>query len=319
MSEHTVITDSNEETSPGKYKLTVRNKKLTQLHRWLVIGFNLLSLGGVMVGLLQLVQGQVTWLDGLLFLAMYLVTGLGGTVGFHRYFTHKSFETTLPIRVGLAVAGSMAAEGPLIYWVATHRRHHQYSDRIGDPHSPNLVGDRGWKRLYGLWQGHIGWLLSEDPTNPLLFAKDWVRDPIIARVNRLYFLWIFLGLALPTLIAGAATQRWQGAFHGFIWGGLIRMFVVLHYSYGINSICHLWGRRPYQTREQSTNNAWLGLPTLLGEAWHNNHHAFPDSARFGLKHWQIDLGYGVIRTLEIVGLAWNVKSPSQLRLQAKQL
>lgn len=302
----------------SKYNLTVKNQQLLRWQCYLVIGFNLLSLAGVVVGGYQIVQEQVTGIDIGLFFTMYLMTGLGGTVGFHRYFTHKSFETTLPIKILLAIFGSMAAEGPLIYWVATHRRHHQYSDHPGDSHSPNLTGDSLWEKLKGFWQGHIGWLLSEDPTNPLLFAKDWVRDPVISQVNRLYFLWIFLGLALPTVVGGGFTGSWQGAFHGFIWGGLVRMFVVLHYSYGINSICHLWGRRPYKTTEQSTNNVWLGIPTLVGEAWHNNHHAFPDSAQFGLKLWQIDLGYGLIRTLERMKLVWNVKVPSQARLQSKQ-
>jgi stearoyl-CoA desaturase (delta-9 desaturase) len=170
--------------------------------------------------------------------------------------------------------------------------------------------------LNGLWYAHIGWLFVPEITNSLFFAKDLLRDPAIAKVNRLYLVWLLLGLIIPGFVAGLLTYSWTGAISGFLWGGLVRLFLSLHLTYSINSIGHVVGSRLFDTHEHSRNNALLAIPTM-GESWHNNHHAFPHSARFGLKWWQIDFGYLVISTLEIVGLAWDVKVPTSSLIQAK--
>ncbi|UFP94724.1 acyl-CoA desaturase [Gloeobacter morelensis] len=252
-----------------------------------------------------------------LFLGMYTLTMVGGiTVGFHRHFTHCAFQAHPIIRVLLAVLGSMACEGPLIYWVSNHRRHHQYSDRPGDVHSPYIRAQTPLGGLRGFWHAHIGWTFDHDLTNATIFARDLIRDPLIARISRLYYLWVALGLLLPALLGAWWTRDPNGALLGLLWGGGVRLFCSYHFTNSINSVTHLFGSRPFETGERSTNNPWLALPTG-GESWHNNHHAFPNSAVFGLQPWQPDPGAWLIRLLEKLGLAREVKVPSQALIAAK--
>jgi stearoyl-CoA desaturase (delta-9 desaturase) len=238
--------------------------------------------------------------------SMYAVTTAAVTVGLHRHLSHRAFRATPATRMVLAVLGSMAAQGPVIYWAANHRRHHAHADQPGDPHSPYFDGPRPSAAFPGLFHAHVGWLFAHDITDCARYAPDLLRDPLIVKINRLYLLWVALGLALPAVAGALVTGTPRGALVGFLWGGLVRTFVLQHAAFSINSICHWFGRRSFATRDHSTNNVWLALISF-GEAWHNNHHAFPRSARFGLRWWQVDIGAALIRVLELVGLAWNVR------------
>lgn len=239
-----------------------------------------------------------------------LTIGLGGTVGLHRYFAHGTFETYGVVRIALAIVGAMTAQGPPLAWVTTHRRHHEFSDVEGDPHSPHLSHQQTLKTLRGLWHAHCGWLIGHDLPNPYHYAPDLLADRTFMRINRWYYFWVMLSLCLPAGISFAYYRSAAGFVTGLLWGGLARIFLTSQFVWSVNSICHTFGRRPHATREQSTNNVWLAIPTF-GEAWHNNHHAYPYSARFGLFWWQVDLGYCLIKGLEFCRLAWNVKTPTR--------
>lgn len=257
-----------------------------------------------------------SWLHLGLLLGMYMATAVGITVGFHRLFTHRSFETTRRIKLGLAILGSMALEGPMLKWVAMHRRHHQHSDGVEDPHSPRHHGE-GWRGLIaGAFHAHLGWMFDRDPENLQRYVTDLAHDRLLRFVSNTWHVWSAIGLLIPALLGGLITMTWAGALLGFIWGGLARVFFVHHVTWSVNSVCHLWGARPFATRDESRNNALFGV-LALGEGWHNNHHAFPTSARHGLQWWQFDLSYWIIRGLKAVGLAWNVKVPSPERIREK--
>ncbi len=252
----------------------------------------------------------ITWVELSMLLGMYLLTALGITVGFHRLFTHRSFETNRVVQFILAVFGSMAVEGPLLQWVAVHRRHHQHSDHSGDPHSPHLE-DRGfWGLVRGAWHAHLGWIFSPDPPDLAHYVKDLRQSRLLRMASDLFPVWVAVGLLIPTAVGALLTWSWQGALCGLIWGGLARIFLVHHVTWSINSVCHLWGRRPFRTGDQSRNNVVFGI-LGLGEGWHNNHHAFPTSARHGLRWWQIDISFEVIRLLALLRLAWNMRLPVQ--------
>ena len=252
----------------------------------------------------------ITLLELVLMTVMYCISCAGIGVGFHRHFTHRAFETNKVMRALLAISGSMAGQGPLLFWAAIHRRHHAYSDKEGDPHSPHLHGEEGVKGLIkGLWQAHTGWLLVPQKRNWIRYVPDLLRDPVIRKVNRSYFLWMAVGLVAPAAIGGLWTMSLRGAFFGFLWGGLVRIFLLHHVTWSINSICHVYGKRPFQSKDLSTNNVWLSVISF-GEAWHHNHHTFPRSAKFGLEWWQIDINAIIIRAMEKVGLAKNVNVPS---------
>jgi stearoyl-CoA desaturase (delta-9 desaturase) len=255
------------------------------------------------------------WVDLGLLLGMYLLTGLGITVGFHRLFTHRSFEAHRITQFVLAILGSMAVQGPLFRWVALHRRHHQHSDRPGDPHSPHLHGQGIFGVVRGLWHAHLGWVFQPDPQDLGHYVKDLQQGRLLRGVNALFVLWVALGLLVPAALGGAITLSWVGALTGLIWGGLVRVFLVHHVTWSVNSVCHLWGTRPYNSGDESRNNFVVGV-LAMGEGWHNTHHAFPTSARHGLRWWELDFSYGVIRCLALLHLAWNVKVPSK-QAQAK--
>jgi stearoyl-CoA desaturase (Delta-9 desaturase) len=243
-------------------------------------------------------------------IVMYSLAAVGIGVGYHRLLSHRSFKTSTPLRVLLAILGSISAEGPPLFWVAIHRRHHRHSDQPGDPHSPNMHGEGVLGMLKGFWHAHTGWLFIHETTDWRRWAPDLIRDRAIFRVNQLYFFWIFLGLAVPAVAGGLWARSWTGALLGFLWGGLVRMFLVHHTTWSINSVTHILGTRPYQTTDYSRNNFLIAILTF-GEGWHNNHHAFPSSAIHGFEWWQIDINQIVIRTLELFGLVWEVKMPSK--------
>jgi stearoyl-CoA desaturase (delta-9 desaturase) len=255
------------------------------------------------------------WVDLGLLVGMYLLTMIGVTVGFHRLFTHRSFQTTRPVQFVLGVLGSMTFQGPLLSWVGRHRLHHQYSDGDGDPHSPYPHGAGLLGLFRGFWHAHIGWAFAPMSDELDRYAGDLARDPMLRAVSALFPLWAALGLLIPTGI-GLAAGGWPGALAGFVWGGLVRIFLGHQVTWSVNSVCHLWGTRPFDSGDESRNNALVGL-LALGEGWHNNHHAFPSSARHGLRWWQIDIAYWVIRALVACRLAWRVRLPKPEELVAR--
>jgi stearoyl-CoA desaturase (delta-9 desaturase) len=263
--------------------------------------------------------GALHWQDLLVLAITYTLAGLGITVGYHRLFTHRSFKTTRPVRVLLAVLGSMAVEGPVDEWVATHRKHHRFSDRPGDPHSPHVDHAPGWRgALRGLGHAHVGWMFrGKDMANPRRYAKDVLADGDMRFISRTFPLWVAAGLAVPFGLGVALTGTVEGGLTGLLWGGAVRIFLLHHATFSINSLCHFYGRRPFATGDQSRNLAWLA-PIAFGEAWHNNHHAFPTSARHGLGRRQLDPSAWLITALERCHLAWDVIRISPARQQAKR-
>jgi stearoyl-CoA desaturase (delta-9 desaturase) len=272
---------------------------------------------GLIAGIALLWGHGFSWAQLGVFLGMYFLTALGITVGYHRLFTHRAFEATRPVKLILALLGSMAVEGSLCKWVATHRLHHNRSDTPDDPHSPNLYGNGILATLRGFWHAHVGWMFDADSPNLSRYVRDLLPDRLLCAVSKLFPLWAVVGLLIPTLLGGLLTWSWFGALVGFVWGGLARVFLVHHVTFSINSVCHLWGRRPFRTQDQSRNNLVFGV-VGLGEGWHNNHHAFPNSARHGLKWWQIDVSYLVIRLLEMLRLARNVRTPQATSIARRQ-
>jgi stearoyl-CoA desaturase (delta-9 desaturase) len=271
---------------------------------------------GLITGCILLWGSGFGWVHLSIFVGMYLLSGLGITVGYHRLFTHRSFETYRVVQFVLAALGSMAVQGPLLRWVAMHRRHHQHSDQPGDPHSPHLQAPGIVGLMRGLWHAHVGWVFQPDPAGLDHYAKDLRKDTPVRVASALFPVWVALGLLLPTVLGGLITLSWWGALLGFLWGGLARICLVHHVTWSVNSVCHFWGRRPFQVHDESRNNFLFGL-LALGEGWHNNHHAFPTSARHGLRWWQIDLTYAFIRMLALVGLAWGVRRPDVAALSAQ--
>lgn len=263
--------------------------------------------------------GWMGWPFLALIVATWCVSGMGITIGFHRLATHSSFETYRPLRAIWMMMGALSIEGSPLVWCAVHRRHHQLSDKLGDPHSPNLHGKGLWNAFRGFVYGHCGWLLTTHWSKPELkrYVPDLLQDKFLVWVDRFYYLWVLASFAIPALIGAAITQSWQGALLGILWGGLVRVFMGHHITWSINSICHMFGGRPYQSADLSTNNLLCAL-FGFGEGWHNNHHAFPTSARHGLAWWQLDVSWLAILLLQKLGLAWNVKVPSQQAMAAKK-
>jgi len=244
--------------------------------------------------------------DVVLFSIFYLFTTLGISVGYHRLFTHKSFKPNRFVKNLLAIMGSMAAQGPVIFWAATHRRHHVFSDKEGDVHSPHLSKNR----FIGLFYAHMGWMLKSKVTNPVKFCKDLLKDRDVLLINKYYYFIVFIGLVVPGLATYAVYGSFASFLEGIIWGGFIRMFVVHHITWALNSIAHVFGRQDYQTGDFSRNIPILSVVSM-GESWHNNHHAFPNSALFGVKGGQPDPGYWLIKAFERFGAASSVRVPSK--------
>jgi stearoyl-CoA desaturase (Delta-9 desaturase) len=257
------------------------------------------------------------WHDVLIALAFYWVSGLGVTVGYHRYFTHGSFKAKTGLRVGLAIAGSLAIEGPVITWVSDHRRHHKYSDREGDPHSPWRYGD-DWKALSkGLVYAHIGWLFDPNKTSQEKFSPDLLADRRIKKVDGWFPGLVAVTLLLPPLIGGLWGMSWQGAVTAFFWGSLVRVALLHHVTWAINSICHTFGTTEFEARDRSKNVSWMAIASF-GESWHNLHHADPTCARHGALKGQLDPSARVIWAFEKLGWAYDVRWPDEERLTAKR-
>jgi stearoyl-CoA desaturase (Delta-9 desaturase) len=255
----------------------------------------------------QVWSDLLRWSDVAVFMIMYVLTGLGVTVGFHRHLTHRSFKTSKPVRGLLAILGSVAIEGPVISWVADHRKHHTYSDQEGDPHSPHVGHDGGFRgALKGLAHAHVGWLFIHTHRGARdRYARDLIDDPVISFVDRTFLVWALGGFVAAFGLGYAIGGTLDAALTGLLWGAGVRMLVVHHVTYSINSLCHFFGRKRFPTDDESRNLLWLALPTF-GESWHNNHHAFPTSAEHGMRRWEIDPSALVIKGLEKLGLVWDV-------------
>jgi stearoyl-CoA desaturase (delta-9 desaturase) len=291
--------------------------RTARFQRRLVLIVTLLPFAGFVAAVWTLWGAGLSMLDGVLFLAMYCVAGLGVTVGFHRLFTHRSFEAKPWVRYALAIMGSLSVEGPIIRWVADHRRHHAFSDQPGDPHSPHLDEGPGFIGVAkGLWHAHMGWFFSDEQTSANRWAPDLVKDPVLRKIDTLFPLWVTISFALPPVIGFLVTGTLKGAVLAFLWGSLARIFLLHHVTWSVNSICHFYGSRPYNTTDFSTNN-WALAIVSFGESWHNNHHAFPTSAVHGLGKGQIDASAGFIALLQKLHLVQDVKhvSPKQLEIK----
>lgn len=255
----------------------------------------------------------LSWLDVGLGAAFFVFTGLGVTAGYHRYFTHSSFKAKRWLRILLAIAGNMSAQGPVTNWVADHRRHHAFSDRAGDPHSPWLFGTDARALAKGFWHSHMGWLFGREVTNAERFAPDLLADKDIRRVDALFPLWVVLTFLLPGIIGGLATWSVWGGVTAFFWAGFVRVGLLHHVTWSVNSICHMIGERPFASRDKAAN-FWPLAIFSFGEAWHNLHHADPTCARHGVLRGQIDISARLIWIFEKLGWAWSVRWPTPARL-----
>ncbi|XGP73903.1 acyl-CoA desaturase [Actinokineospora auranticolor] len=253
------------------------------------------------------------WVDVGLAAFFYTFTCLGVTVGFHRYFTHGAFKANRAVRVGLAIVGSMALQGPILHWVADHRRHHAFADRDGDPHSPWAFGTSPVALAKGFWHAHMGWVFDRKLTNAERFAPDMLADTDIRRVDRQFGLWTAVTLLAPALLGGLITWSWWGAVTAFFWAGLVRVSLLHHVTWSVNSICHIVGDRPFKSRDKATN-FWPLAILSMGEAWHNLHHADPTSARHGVRRGQLDVSARVIWLFERFGWVTEVRWPTPQRL-----
>jgi stearoyl-CoA desaturase (Delta-9 desaturase) len=260
--------------------------------------------------------GWLSWTDIAIGAVFYVVSGLGITVGFHRYFTHGSFKAKRWLRVALALAGSVAIEGNIIQWVADHRRHHAFSDQDGDPHSPWRFGTGYWALTKGLFFAHVGWMFSRELSNRERFAPDLLADKAVSRVSKLFPVWTLISLFLPALVGGLWGGSLHAAAQAFFWAGLVRIATLHHVTWSINSICHTFGKRPFKTRDRSAN-VWPLALISMGESWHNLHHSDPTCARHGVLKGQVDTSAELIRGLEKLGLAWDVRWPDPERVQAR--
>ena len=260
--------------------------------------------------------GWLSWVDVGLVVLFWLLTASGITVGFHRYFTHGSFKTNRAVKITLAVLGSMALQGSVAQWVADHRKHHKYSDEADDPHSPWRFGTSKRAVAKGLVWAHMGWLFEPSQSPIVQYAPDVMEDRDLQRVTRAFPWIVTASLLLPAIVGGLVTWSWMGALTAFFWGSLFRVAFVHHVTWSINSITHVWGKQPFASRDLSGNVAWLAIASL-GESWHNLHHAEPTAARHGVLKGQIDASAGIIRALERLGWAWDVRWPKPERLVRK--
>ena len=260
--------------------------------------------------------GWLSWTDVAIALVMYAISGHGVTVGFHRLFTHKSFKPNRAVKIALAVAGSMAIQGPVIRWVADHRKHHKFSDRDGDPHSPWRYGTDIKALSKGFMHAHMMWLFNPEQTPQRKYAPDLMKDRDLVRISRQFPIWVAVSLLLPTLAGGLLTMSWQGALTAYFWGGLVRVGLLHHVTWSINSICHTIGDRPFVSRDKSANVWWLAIPSM-GESWHNLHHADPTCARHGVLRGQLDSSARLIWFLEKVGWVSDVRWPVKERIDGK--
>jgi stearoyl-CoA desaturase (Delta-9 desaturase) len=261
--------------------------------------------------------GWLGWTDVAIAVLMYALTGHGITVGFHRFFTHKSFKPNRPLKIALAIAGSMAIQGPVVRWVADHRKHHKFSDRDGDPHSPWRYGQTIPALAKGFMHAHMMWLFDPEQTPQRKYAPDLLKDRDIVRVSRAFPWLVVVSLLLPAVLGGLLTWSWAGALTAFFWGSLVRVGLLHHVTWSINSICHTVGERPFKSRDKSGNVWWLAIPSM-GESWHNLHHADPTCARHGVLRGQVDSSARTIWLFEKLGWVHSVRWPVQDRIDAKR-
>jgi stearoyl-CoA desaturase (Delta-9 desaturase) len=314
------MTQAAPTVAPGRTRpeTVVLDEVDARFQRRMVLIATVVPFVGFIAALVALWGRGLSLVDAGMFATLYVFTGLGITVGYHRLFTHGSFRAARPIRVFMAIAGSMAVEGSVISWVANHRRHHAYADRDGDPHSPHLDEGAGIKGVVrGLWHAHVGWLFDDEKTGLERWAPDLLKDPSMRRIDRLFSLWVVLSFVLPGIVGLVLTRSLWGGVTAFLWGSLVRIFMLHHVTWSINSICHFYGKRPFATTDFSTNN-WVLSLVSFGESWHNNHHAFPSSATHGLGRWQLDPSAAVIATLERLGLARDVRKVSPKQVEKKR-
>jgi stearoyl-CoA desaturase (Delta-9 desaturase) len=260
------------------------------------------------------------WADIALFAGLYVVCAFGITVGFHRYFTHRGFEARAPVKAALAILGCMTMQGPVTQWVTDHRKHHALSDKPGDPHSPHVGrGDGMAGALRGFVHAHVGWMFANmGMEQGREYGRDLYEDRLVRTIDRLYLVWVVLTLGIPFAIGYGIGGTWGAGLEGLVWGGLIRITAFQHATFSVNSICHMFGRQDYRSRDRACNN-WLVALLVFGEGWHNNHHAFPVSARHGLRRRQLDVSWWVIRGLERLKLVWDVKVPDAAQLERRRV
>jgi stearoyl-CoA desaturase (Delta-9 desaturase) len=302
---------SNELDTTRRQKLVTKSSYLTALqHRHFIIFDvvpNVVALAAIPY---HLFVAPIRTSDIVAFLLLWAATGLGVTVGYHRLFTHRAFAAPPSVRMTLAFCGALAGQGPAISWAAIHRRHHEMSDKPGDPHSPNLHGDTFVGAFRGLLHSHYTWMIEHEYPNVAHYAPDLLKDRAIAVINRNYYAIALSGLILPGVVAGLLTWQWQAAVSGALWGGFIRMAVLGHTIWAINSILHRFGWQPFATGDHSHNAGIVSLLTF-GESWHNNHHAFQTSAKFGLRYGWSDPGWWLVCLLVRIGLAHDVRQPAE--------
>jgi stearoyl-CoA desaturase (delta-9 desaturase) len=279
-----------------------------RIHNYLIFVAALISVIGIIYGW-PYTQG----IHFFLFVILFFLPNLGITVGFHRYFTHRSFKCKPWFAYFLLIMGTLSVSGPLLQWVRTHRRHHHFVDELGDPHSPNLERHPYIRQWRNFWHAHMGWLLTDFKPNRSIGPQDekllaMVNHSRIAQHSFAYYSVIIIGICIPGVIAGLWTHSWEGAGVGIIWGGFLRIVLMLNAELGVNSFCHVFGKRTYDTKDNSRDN-WLWAILSVGEGWHNSHHRYPYSARHGLKWWQIDISYYVICVFMKCGVIWDVKLP----------
>ncbi|MCW2638300.1 MAG: acyl-CoA desaturase [Dactylosporangium sp.] len=307
-----------ESSTPGTKPLTVGKQSagiLVALWAFVLLPF------AAVVAAVPVAWGRgLSWLDVAMVVTLYVISGMGIGTGFHRYLTHGSFKANRPLRIALTLAGSLAIEGNPTQWVADHRRHHAFSDREGDPHSPWRYGESVWGLTKGLFYAHIGWLFYRELSNRERFAPDLVADKDVSRIDRAFPAIVATSVLLPGVIGGLVTWSWQGALSGIFWAGLVRIAVLHHVTWSINSICHVYGERPFETRDgDKASNFWPLAILSFGESWHNLHHADPTCARHGVDKGQLDMNARLIWIFEKLGWATNVRWPRADRLDAKRL
>ena len=305
--------------SKEKVKLSVISSQLQKYQHIHSILILIIPIPFLVYGIIDVYRTGIEIINVLLFVLMYSISWIGITVGYHRFFSHKSFKANKFLKIILAIFGGMACQGPLNYWVVNHRRHHQCSDRMGDIHSPytdgkNEINGR-WKQF---WHSHVGWTYKHQISNTGVIANDLLKDRLIVNLNSRYYYWLSLGFILPGFIGLLFQGRLIGFWEGMLWGGFVRLFFTYHTTNTITSLTHMWGTKEFRSYDESRNNLWLALITW-GESWHNNHHSFPSSAIFGLKWHQLDLGAIFIRSLQFLGMAWDVKKPSKELMSKKSL
>ena len=295
---------------------------MTRAHKFANLLGVVLPFVGLVAAIGLLWNTWVSWTDLALLAVGYALTGVGITVGYHRLFTHRAFQTKQWMRWTFAILGSMAVEGPVLVWVADHRKHHQFSDVEGDPHSPHTGSGNGFvAAVKNLFHAHMGWLfVAEGRAELTKYVPDMLGERGMKQISKLFWMWLVVSLVVPAAIGYAISGTWQGALTALLWGGAIRIFLLHHVTFSINSVCHFWGRRRFKTPDHS-RNVWLMSLISFGESWHNNHHAFPSSAFHGMQRFEaaLDPGGWVITGLEKLGLAWKVVRIPRERQASKSL